>query len=281
MSPNSFRLDALAMTAWWTAAARARESQRSDRLFDDPWAVILVGEEGVDAFDRAITDHGKGTGDLHAVTTRFFDDFLLRVAATYGIQQVVLVASGFDTRAFRLWWPPQTRLFELEQPQVIAYKESKFSLIGATAACLRRAIGVNLNEPWTDSLRRAGFDPHQRSVWLLEGFLYFLAEPAVRHLLEAITGLAAPGSWLGLDVVNGDMLTAASTRYWIESMAAHGTPWLFTSDEPEALLAKSGWAATVVQPGEQGADFGRCPYPLTARSTPGVPRTLLVTATRL
>jgi methyltransferase (TIGR00027 family) len=280
MSLHASRLDALAMTAWWTAAARARESQRCDRLFDDPWATILVGLQGVEEFDRAITAHGAGTADLHAVITRFFDDFLLRVTGTGAVQQVIVVASGLDTRAFRLPWPPQTRLFELEQPQVIAYKDSRFSLIGATPRCERHAIGVNLNEPWADSLCRAGFHQSQRSVWLLEGFLYFLAEPAVLDLLGVITGLAAPGSWLGLDVVNGDMLTSPSTRHWNERMAAVGAPWLFTSDEPEAVLAEFGWSATVVQPGEKEADFGRSPYPLSRRGTPGVPQSFLVTAAR-
>jgi methyltransferase (TIGR00027 family) len=279
MSSNSPQLNALAMTAWWTAAARALESRRSDRLFNDPWATILVGQECVDEFDRAITERGTGTGDLHAVITRFFDDLLLRVTYTEAVQQVVLVASGLDTRAFRLLWPPQTRLFELEQPHVIAYKDNKLSLIGATPGCERHAIGVDLKEPWADSLCRAGFHPSQRSVWLLEAFLYFLPEQAVLDLLEVITGLAVPGSWLGLDLVNGDMLTSPSTRHWNERMTAIGVPWLFTSEEPEAILAKFGWSAVVVQPGEQGADFGRFPRPVTTRATPGVPRSFLVTAT--
>lgn len=278
MSQNTLRLDALARTGWWTAAARARESQRSDRLFNDVWATILVGLQALDEFNRAIEEHGTGTGDFHAVMTRFFDDFLLHVTGTDAVRQVVLVASGLDTRAFRLPWPPMTRLFELEQPGVIAYKDSRFSLVGASPGCERHAIGVDLNEQWTDSLCEAGFVPSERSVWLLEGFLYFLAESAVIDLLDAITGLAAPGSWLGLDVVNSDMLTCPSTRHWNERMSAAGIPWLFTSDEPEAVLAQFGWAADVVQPGEKGADFGRFPQPVT-RCTAGVPRSLLVTAT--
>jgi methyltransferase (TIGR00027 family) len=280
MPPGLSRLDALAMTAWWTAAARARESQRCDRLFNDPWAPILVGLEGLRGFNRAITASGTGTGDLHSIITRFFDDFLLRITDAEAVRQVVLVASGLDTRAFRLLWPPQTRVFELDQPQVIAYKDSRLSLIGATPSCERRAIGVNLNEPWTDALCGAGFDPSQRSVWLLEGFLYFLAEPAVLHLLAVITGLAGRGSWLGLDVVNGSMLTSFSTRHWNERMAAIGAPWLFTLDDPKAFLAEFGWSALVVQPGEKGAGFGRFPYPVTTAAEPVVPRSFLVTATR-
>jgi methyltransferase (TIGR00027 family) len=279
MSHSTPQLEALARTGLWTAAARARESQRPDRLFNDAWATVLVGLKALDEFNRAVEEYGAGTGDLHAVMTRFFDDFLLRGTDTNAVRQVVLVASGLDTRAFRLPWPPKTRLFELEQPGVLAYKDSRFSLLGATPGCERHAVGVNLNEQWADSLCEAGFVPSERSVWLLEGFVYFLAESAVTDLLGVISGLAAPGSWLGLDVINSDMLTCPSTRHWNERLSAAGTPWLFTSDEPEAVLARLGWTAEVVQPGEKGADFGRFPQPVT-RGTTGVPRSLLVTATR-
>jgi methyltransferase (TIGR00027 family) len=270
-------LDALALSAWWTAAARAQETRRSDRLFEDPWATILAGERSVDDFDCAIKHTGSGTADLHAITTRFFDDFLLRVTGVCGIRQVVLVAAGLDARAFRLTWPPQTRLFELDQPHVIAYKDGRFSLISAVPRCARHTVGVNLKEPWTDLLCRLGFDPDQRSVWLLEGFIYFLSETAVRNLFAAITTLAAPGSYLGVDLINGDMLTSPSTRHWNERMSAVGAPWLFTSDEPEAFLAEFGWSAIVVEPGENGADFGRSPYPVAPRTRFGIPRSFLVT----
>jgi methyltransferase (TIGR00027 family) len=279
MSPNTSWLDSLASTGWWTAAARARESQRSDRLFNDAWAAILVGLHTLDEFNRAMEEYGTGTGDLHAVVTRFFDDFLMRVTSTHGVRQVVLVASGLDSRALRLPWSPKTRLFELDQPRVVAYKDSKFSLVGATPGCERHVIGVDLNEPWTDSLCEVGFVSSERSVWLLEGFLYFLAESAVMGLLDAIARLAAPGSWLALDVVNGDMLTCPSTRHWNERMSAAGMPWLFTSEHPEALLGKFGWTTEVVQAGEEGANFGRLPQP-PPRCTAGVPRCFLVTATR-
>jgi methyltransferase (TIGR00027 family) len=159
------RLGALALTGWWTAAARAIETQRGDRLFEDPWAAILAGQQVVDEFARAIKDTQPETADLHAIITRFFDDFLLHAAGVCGIRQVILVASGLDSRAFRLDWPPKTRLFELDQPHVIAYKNAHCSLVGAIPRCVRHCIGIDLNESCTESLRRNGFNPTQRSVW--------------------------------------------------------------------------------------------------------------------
>jgi methyltransferase (TIGR00027 family) len=246
MSQNASSLKALAWTGWWTAAARARESRRPDRLFDDAWADFLIGARALDEFNHAIEAHGAGTGDLHAVTTRFFDDFLSRAAGEEAVRQVVLVASGLDTRAFRMPWPGGTRLFELEQPHVLAYKDVRLSNIGARPGCERHAVGVDLNEQWADSLCAAGFVPSERSVWLLEGFLYFLAESTVMDLLRAISGLAAAGSRLAFDVVNGDTLTSPSTRHWNERMSAAGMPWLVTTDNPEAMVWGLGWAAHVL-----------------------------------
>jgi methyltransferase (TIGR00027 family) len=276
MPVDASSLPQLALTAWWTAAARARESRRPDRLFDDPWAGVLIGPHGVDDYDRAVG--GDSIHDLHAVTTRFFDDFLCRVTSTHGVRQVVLVASGLDARAFRLPLPVDTRLLELDQSHVIAYKDCILSLNHASPRCQRHTVGVNLNEPWTDHVLEAGFRPSEPAVWLIEQCLYFFDEGSARELLERITALSAPDSWIALDVVNRDMLTSPETRHWSARMSAAGTPWKFTTDEPAALLAEFGWTATVVEPGAHGADFGRYPYSLSPRTHNGVPRLFLVTA---
>lgn len=273
-------LRALARTALWTAAARARENDRKDRLFEDGYAAALAGDEALDEFDRTVEANGTQTGDLQAICTRFFDEFLLNIARTNGIKQVVLVGAGLDVRAFRMPWPSETHVFELDQPDVFEYKEGKLGVVGASPVCTRHIIAADLTTLSVDIVRQAGFDPTRRSAWLLEGFLYFLPEPAVHSLLQAISALAIPDSWIGLDVVNRDMLTSPYTKYWIESMAAAGAPWLSSSDEPELLLKRYGWTATVTQPGEPGAQFGRTAYPLTPRSLSGIPRTLLVTAVR-
>jgi methyltransferase (TIGR00027 family) len=275
------RLDALAISAWWSVAARAQESSRSDALFVDRWALALIGADGRRGVARSLSGQGPGNTHVQAVTTRFFDEFLAQGVDATEVEQVVLVASGLDARAFRLRWPPNTHVFELDQPSLMAFKRTMLPLIDGAPRCEWHTIGVNLNEEWMASLCEAGFNPSRRSIWLLEGGLYFLAEPAVLRLLESVTSLAAPGSRLGFDIVNRETLTSPLTRPRVETMAAKGAPWLFTSDEPEDLLARFGWAATVVQPGEGAADFGRHPYPLTPRSIQGMPRALLVTATRV
>ncbi len=276
-TPNK---DLLAITSRWTAAVRARESERADRLFNDPWAAALAGKEGVAWLERMSAGAGGGSADFQVIRTRFFDDFLLHTTAQHDIRQVVLVAAGMDTRGFRLHWPEGTRLFELDQPQVVEFKDRVLSSAEAKPFCWRQAIGVDLEGSWADALRAAGFDASQRSVWLLEGLLFYLPEASALKLLDIVSEMAVAESWLGLDLVSRDMLTSPWTRSWIEALDRAGVPWHFATDEPEALLAERGWTATVIQLGEEGANFGRWPYPVAPRSTPGFPRSFLVTARR-
>jgi hypothetical protein len=94
----------LASTAAWTAAVRALETQRPDRLFADPWANALAGETG-SAWIR-----GKSADSVVPIVlrTRYFDDYLKRINEQENIRQIVLLGAGLDTRAFRLDWQPGT-----------------------------------------------------------------------------------------------------------------------------------------------------------------------------
>jgi methyltransferase (TIGR00027 family) len=275
-------LAAIARTARWTAAVRAHESTRAnDRLFCDPWATDLAGADGEAWWQGLAPQQREGSAVFQAIRTRFFDELLLRVTGHEHLRQMVLLAAGLDTRAFRLAWPKGTRLFELEQPQVLDEKARLLAEAGATATCERIPVGVDLAEPsWSQRLRSAGFAPQERSVWLLEGFLFYLSEGDVLQVLDQVSALAASGSWIGFDVMNQAMLTSPWRRDWQEEMRRLGVPQRSAMDEPEAVLGPRGWRVRAVQPGEETANFGRWPYPVVPRSQPDVPRSFLVTAER-
>lgn len=271
--------DRLASTACWIAAVRAHESGKANRLFHDPWAASLAGSEG--QLWRERMTGGKEENEVGLVIrTRFFDDFLQRVTWEHQVHQVMIVAAGMDTRAFRLSWPPHTHLFELDLPSVFERKEPLLLATGAVPACQRSIISIDLASDWKKSLQQAGFNPKQRTVWLLEGLLFYLSEEVVVRLFEAVSSFSSMGSWLGCESKNREMLTSSSTRSWIEALRAEGIPWISSMDVPEAFLAGYGWKATVVQPGEEGAHFGRWLLPVVSRQVTGIPRTFFVTALR-
>lgn len=267
--------DLLAATARWTAAVRATESERDDGLYRDPWAEALAGLEGM----AWVRERPPESVLPIVLRTRYFDDWLETVASD-GIRQVVLLGAGLDTRAFRLRWPPDMALFEVDRPLVLNHKAEVLHRAGARPACLRRTVGADLTQPWADRLIEAGFDPGRPSAWLLEGFLFYLPVDAVARLLDDLAPLACGGSRLGFDIVNGAMLTSPWTRPWIEMQARAGAPWIGTMDDPVAELALRGWRAHLTQAGQPDASHGRWTLPVIPTDMPGMPHNWFVTAVR-
>ncbi len=269
----------LGATALWTASARANESEREDRLFDDPWAAVLAGPEG-EAW-RAQQAGGAFNTAPMVIRTRYFDDFLQNVVLQHGVRQVVILAAGLDTRAFRLPWPPDTRVFELDQSTVLKYKEQVLGGAGAQPTCERHITAADLTEPWKDALLQSGFDPQAASVWLLEGLLFYLSNDTITEILDGVTSLACTGSWIGFDIVNATTLTSPITRAWIEMQAKMGAPWVGAMDDPESFLAERGWQAELTQPGAPDANFGRWTLPVIPVKMPNMPHNWYVTAQKL
>lgn len=285
----------VALTSRWIAAARAHESARRDRLFDDPFAAALASAKGLDLVgNNSLSRAGTSLLDAlilrtirtfgHpylAIRTRFFDELLLRAVRLYGVRQVVIMAAGMDTRAFRLPWPSGTLLYEMDRPEVLGTKAEVLAAVDAQATCQRHTLGIDLTQPsWPYTLCDAGYNARESSVWLIEGLLMYLDDTEVHPLLGTVAELAMSGSWLGGDTVNSAFLASPLFRPWLRMTAAHGAPWRFGTDTPETLLATHGWEATVTQPGEGGADYRRWPFGVAPRTLPGVPRIFLVAARR-
>src|SRR5882757_4941588 len=131
--------------------------------------------------------------DLAQVRTKFYDEFFLD-ATNAGITQVVILASGLDSRAYRLPWPTGTVVYELDQPRVIEFKTRTLAELGAAPTADRRVAAVDLRDDWPIALRTAGFNPARPTAWSAEGLLGYLPPEAQDRLLDTITELSAPGS---------------------------------------------------------------------------------------
>ncbi|BBZ78913.1 putative S-adenosyl-L-methionine-dependent methyltransferase [Mycolicibacterium anyangense] len=202
-------------TAVMVAAARAGESERPDALINDPYARILVSGAGTGMWESmldesmaerlAAADAEAATmfahmGNYQAVRTHFFDRFFTEAAAS-GIRQVVILASGLDSRAYRLNWPAGTHVFELDQPKVLEYKAQTLAAHGVQPAAVLHEVPIDLRQDWPAALRERGFDPAQPTAWLAEGLLMYLPADAQDRLFEQITALSAPGSRVSAEAV--------------------------------------------------------------------------------
>lgn len=187
-------------TALFVAAARALEAGKADPVAVDPFAEVFcraAGGEWAALLDGGAPEHtlrsefGTDFVNFQAVRTKYFDDYF-RAASGAGIRQVVVLAAGLDSRAYRLDWPDGTVVFELDRPQVLEFKRQ--ALAGHTPRAERREIAVDLRDDWPQALRDNGFDSGRPSAWIAEGLLIYLPATAQAQLFTGIDSLAAPGS---------------------------------------------------------------------------------------
>jgi methyltransferase (TIGR00027 family) len=256
-------------TATMVAAARAMASNAEQPLIDDPFAEPLVRAVGVDLFTRLasgdlraedLDDDDADAGmqrmtDNMAVRTKFFDEFF-EAATEAGIRQAVILASGLDSRAYRLPWPAGTVVYEIDQPDVIEFKTRALADLGAKPTADRRTVAIDLRYNWPDALIEAGFDPNQPTAWSAEGLLGYLPPEAQDRLLDTITELSAPGSRFGtesapnIDPADHDRLIQrmqSATQRWRDhgfDLDISELVYLGDRNEAQAYLADHGWQIT-------------------------------------
>lgn len=195
-------------TALFVATARALEAQKPDPLAVDRFAEVFcraVGGPAADVLDGKAPEHPLKTADFgehfvnfQAARTKYFDEYFGR-AAEAGVRQIVVLAAGLDSRAYRLPWPDGTTIFELDQPQVLEFKREVLAEHGAKPHAERREVAVDLREDWPQALRDSGFDPGKPSAWIVEGLLIYLPATAQQQLFTGLDALAAPGSHAAIE----------------------------------------------------------------------------------
>jgi methyltransferase (TIGR00027 family) len=222
-------------TATFVAAGRAMASRDPEGLIDDPFAEPLVravglefftkmldGELDIEAIENASPVRMQAMVDGMAVRTRYFDDYFIDATGT-GVRQVVILASGLDSRAYRLPWPAGTVVYELDQPQVIDFKTTTLAGIGAEPTATRRTIPIDLRQDWPAALMAAGLDTTAPTAWLAEGLLIYLPPDAQDRLFDNITALSAPGSTIATEFVPGIVdFDAERVREMSGSFREHG-----------------------------------------------------------
>jgi len=168
-------------TAFWVAHYRARESARPDALFHDPLAGRLSGTHG-EAIARAIPG-GVMTGWIVSIRTIIIDDFL-RYAISQGVDLVLNLGAGLDTRPYRLDALDQKVTWvEVDYPAMIAYKEKQ--LAGETPRCRLERLKLDLADPVARRNFLAEMNARSSNILVLtEGVLPYLSNEDVAALAD-------------------------------------------------------------------------------------------------
>lgn len=279
-------------TALGVAAARAAETGGPDPLIRDDFAVKLVSAAGaawarladpdlnwLDGDEQGQRAHRLGI-DYQAVRTHFFDGYFSEAVGA-GLRQVVILAAGLDSRAYRLDWPAGTTVYEVDQPKVLEYKTGILESHGAVPSATRRTVAVDLRDDWPAALTAAGFDRSQPTAWLAEGLLPYLPSDAQDRLFEKFTALSVPGSRVAIEVFGAN--SSSNTHRWQrmrERLGLDVNVQALTFHEPDRSdaaewLADHGWQVTLVDNREEMARLGR---PVPDDLTDDAVRTILLRA---
>jgi len=261
-------------TALGVAAARAVETAGPNPLIRDDFAQALVSSAGpawarltdpelawLDGDPYGRRAHRLGI-DYQAMRTHFFDEYFENAVGA-GIRQVVILAAGLDSRAYRLGWPAGTAVYEIDQPKVLEYKTGILEQQGALPAASRRAVPVDLRDDWPAALTATGFDRTQPTAWLAEGLLPYLPSEAQDRLFEIFTALSAPGSQVAIEAFG--MNSRSNSQRWLrmrERLGLDVNVQALTYHEPDRTdaaqwLTDHGWRVEAVNNRDEMARLGR------------------------
>jgi len=279
--------ESVGSTALGVAAARAAETVSENPLIQDPFAQVFLDAAGPGMWSltsdpklsAALTDlepdvaaYRQVMVDFMAVRTKWFDDLFLD-AVSAGIRQVVILASGLDSRSWRLPWPDRTTVYELDQAKVLDFKSNALARHGAQPAARLVSVAVDLRDDWPKALQDAGFDASAPTMWSAEGLLRYLPAAAQDLLFERIDSLSAAGSRLAANgpsknAVNPNLLArqrAKSTRFRAAAAEVLGAEipdieelW-YPEERTEIVdwLGEHGWEATAIGMADLLAKHGR------------------------
>ena len=184
-------------TARWVAVYRARESERPDALFRDPFAARLAGERGQAI--AAATPRAAATAWSAVTRTKLIDDLVLDSIAQ-GCDRVLNLAAGFDTRPYRLALPRSLTWVEADLPALIDEKEHLLAAEKPACTLVRETVDLADSAARADLLRRA-VQGASNALVITEGLVVYLDDATVQALARDLAAEPAIRWWM-LDLLS-------------------------------------------------------------------------------
>ena len=215
---------------------RALESERPDALFHDPYARRLAGPEG-EAILRAIPKGVQFAWPM-IVRTAVMDEIILRAIEHDGVDTVVNLAAGLDTRPYRLPLPAALRWFEADFPGMLDYKEA--ALRDERPVCRLELLRADLTDHAARRAVLATATTGARAVLVVtEGLLVYLRSEQVAELGRDLRDQPAIGHWL-TDLASPRLLKMM-TRTWGRQLMGANSLMQFAPPEGTAFFEPLGW----------------------------------------
>jgi methyltransferase (TIGR00027 family) len=238
--PIIMTIENVSDTARWVAVYRAMETERPDAIFRDPYADRLAGEKG-----RAIVKTMKGGGDMAwamIVRTAVMDEIIMDRVRGGGVDTVLNLAAGLDTRAWRLPLPSSLHWIDVDLPGMTEYKATHMK--GETPVCRYETIAADLTDAATRDALFSQIGREARTVLVIsEGLLIYLDENEVRSLATALHSMPSARWWI-TDLAS-PLLLQWMAKSWGKTVAAGNAPFKFGPADSRAFFASLGWKELV------------------------------------
>lgn len=225
----------VADTALWVAHFRAEESERPDALFKDPYAQQLAGEKG-----RQIADSMKGTSKYTCWTvtirTVLIDRFIEN-AIKEGVDTILNLGAGLDTRPYRMNLPESLRWIEVDQPEIIEHKEKLLATEKPRCHLERVKLDLAHREARRAMLAKVA-GSSKKTLVLTEGVLPYLTEDQVATLAADLRAQPSNQYWV-CEYFNKFVYRYIDTPRRRKQMG--NAPFQFFPEEWFAFFEKNGW----------------------------------------
>jgi methyltransferase (TIGR00027 family) len=233
--PDEKLISGVADTARWVAVYRAMETERPDALFRDPYARRLAGRQG-EAIVGIMRD-GKKMAWPMVVRTAVMDEIIVQAIAA-GVDTVLNLAAGLDTRAWRMKLPHALHWIDVDQAEMVSYKSTEMER--ETPVCRYELLAMDLADV---AARRALFARvdagARRTLVITEGLLIYLSADAVASLATDLHAMRTTQLWL-TDLASPGLLKWME-KSWGKTVAAGNAPFLFGPAEGPSWFTPHGW----------------------------------------
>lgn len=227
-------------TARWVAVYRARETERPDAHFRDPFARRLAGERG-EQIARSMP-LGRDN-DWSMITRTYLGDQFINEQVRQGVDMVVNLAAGLDARPYRMQLPPSLQWVEVDLPEILSYKEE--ILRDEKPVCSLERIRLDLSDVTARRELFADLGGRSKNALIItEGLLIYLPTDDVASLAKDLAAPPSFQSWV-LDIASPGLLRLLAKR--TDKQLTSAAPFKFAPPEGPAFFIPYGWNAVDVR----------------------------------
>jgi methyltransferase (TIGR00027 family) len=220
-------------TAFWIAHYRAVETERTDALFRDPLAGLLAGDRGKQ-IARAMPK-GAMTGWAVVIRTCIIDDYI-RSAVAGGVDAILNLGAGLDTRPYRMELPESLVWVEADYPGIVEFKEKRLS--DQKPRCRLERVKLDLGDlPERRRMFASANARANKMLVLTEGVVPYLTVEDVGRLADDLRTLDGARYWV-VDYLSPKIL---KYRQRLMRRKVQNAPFKFNPKDWFEFFGEHGW----------------------------------------